>query len=118
MDLCRVAFNLGLGFDIDHGALGIGAGLASHHADIRTLHVVQGDGVSHIGAQGRADLVQCELGGVLELDVAQAEGGIEQAREHRDDLLLLLRGHHVELEVLAQDVGHVGQGVLQVGLCA
>ena len=49
--------------------------------------------------------------------IAQAESGIQQARQHRQQLLLLL-GHDVHAGVLAQNVAQVSKGGHQVSLGA
>lgn len=109
--------NLCLALHIDDRALGIRARLAPRHGDVGALQVIQRQRIGRIVAQVGADLVQGELGRILELVIPQAECGIQHAREHGQQLLLLL-GHDVHAGVLAQDVAQVGQGGHQVGLGA
>lgn len=110
-------FNLCLVFNVDHGALRVRALLAAGHANVGALQVVQRHGVGHVRAQRRADLVQRELGGVLELVVPQPESRVQHSGQNGHQLLLLL-GQDVRLEVLAQKVRHVSQGGLKVSLGA
>lgn len=77
--------------------------------------MLQGDLVRHIVAQRRPNLLQGEARGVLELEIAQAESRVEQARQDRQELLLLLR-HHVQARALAEDVGQVAQNLHNVSL--
>ena len=103
--------------DLRHIHDGVGAGLAARHADICTLKMLQRHEVGHIVAQGLTNLAQREAGRVLELVIPEPESRVEQARQHRQQLLLLL-GHHRGAHVLAEDVADVGQRVLEVGLGA
>ena len=112
-----MGLDFGLRFHVDDGALGVCALLAAGHGDVGALQVVQRQRVGRIVAQVRADLVEREFRRVLELVIAQAECGIEHAREHRQQLLLLLR-HDVHAGVLAQNVAQVSQGRHQVSLGA
>lgn len=66
-------FNLGLGFNVDHRALGVSTLLATGHADVGALQVVQRQRVGGLVAQVRANLVQGEFCGILELVIAQTE---------------------------------------------
>lgn len=109
--------HLSLVLDVDDGALGVGALLAPCHGDIRTLQMVERDGVGRLVAEVAADLVEGKLGRVLELVIPQPERRIQHARQDGDELGLLLGGD-VGAERLAEQVAQVGQRVVQVGLRA
>ena len=79
--------------------------------------MVDGDLVGHLRPDLGADGVEHEFRRLLELDVAQAERGIHDPGQHRDQFLLVLRGD-VQFRVLPEDVGQVGKAGHQVGLGA
>jgi hypothetical protein len=110
-------FNLALGFDLDDINRAVGANLATGHADVGPLQVIQRDRISDIGPQLLTNGVQGKLGSGLELEVSQAERRIHQPCEDRNELLFVDRDD-VGAKVLAQQVRHVGQGVVQVSLRA
>ena len=112
-----MGLDFGLRFHVDDSALGVHALLSARHGDVGALHVIQRQRIGSVVAQVGANLVQGKLGRILELVVTEAESGIQHAREHRQQLLLLL-GHDVHAGVLAQNVAQVGQGSHQVRLGA
>ena len=87
----------------------------ARHADIATLQVLQRDHVGGFVTQGVANLIQGKARGFLEFEVAQTEGGIKQAGQDRQQLLLLL-GEHELFGARSQDVSQVAQRLHGVSL--
>ena len=72
-----------LGSDFGHVHDPFGSLLPTGHGDVGALQVAKGQGVGHVSAQRGGNLVQRELGSVLELGIAKAESGVQHARQHR-----------------------------------
>jgi len=109
-----MALNLGLGFYVDDRALGVGALLATSHGDVGALQVIQRKRIGRVVTKMGANLVKGKLCRILELVIPKAESSIQHARQHRQQLLLLL-GHHIPAGVLSKNVSQVGQCCHQVG---
>jgi hypothetical protein len=77
--------------------------------------MIDGDGIRRLVAQRAANLVEHELGCVLELQVSQPESRIEHLGQDRQEALLLL-GHDVGPGRLAEQCRQVAQACRQIGL--
>ena len=75
-----MGLDFGLRFHVDDSALGVHALLSARHGDVGALHVVKRQCVGGFVAKVLSDLVERELGRVLELVITQSECGIEHAR--------------------------------------
>jgi hypothetical protein len=74
-----------LRFNGGHGRRPVGAliPVPAGHANVRALQMVQRDCIGRFSAQRAADLRERELGGRLELEMAEAECCIKQPRQDR-----------------------------------